>query len=136
MDDEKDFKFKLLLLVCLITIAIEIALLIWSNIQIANLDLNSSSIEAIQLAKKGIITFITLLFGTWITTCVSIIIPQIRVWNLYCRIDGHKYYWIASIFFVAYLVIPIVNTLNSIRGGFALINEAGISLFEMISCLL
>lgn len=133
MDDEKNLRFKLLLLVCSITIAIEITLSIWSNIQVANLDLHSSSIEAIQLSRKGIMTFFTLLIGTWITTCVSIFIPQIRVWNLYCKIDGHKYYWIASIFFVAYWVIPIVNTLNSICGGCVLIKEAGISLFKMIS---
>lgn len=136
MDDEKNINFKHLILVCSISIAIELILLFWSNIQVSKLDLIKSNIEAIQFAKKGVMTFFTLLIGTLITSGVSIIIPQIRVWKLYFKIDGHQYHWIATISFCAYIVIPIINILDSICGGFMLIRESGISLFKMISLLL
>lgn len=133
MDEEKLY-FKLLLVVCSISIGIELCLFIWSYIQILNL--KASNIEAIQLAKEGCVAFITLLIGNIITTAVSIFIPKIRVFNLYYKLDGYKYHWIATIFFVLYITVPIASTLSGIVSGYSLIKDAGISLFKMISCLL
>lgn len=132
MDNEKEHLFKLFLFVCSITFLIELILHIWSNIQVSKLDFNKSNIEAIQLAKKGVITSLTLLMGTWITTCVSIFIPQIKVWKLYIQLQDHPHHCMATIFFIAYTVIPVVNTFNSISNIFYFIKESEISLFEMI----
>lgn len=133
MDDEKRY-FIQFLVVCLISIVIELGLSIWSRNQISSLKV--LNIEAIQLAKEGCVTFITLLVGNGITTAVSIFMPQIRIFNLYYKLDGYKYDWIATIFLVIYIVVPIKSTLSGIVSGYSLIKDAGISLFKMISCLL
>lgn len=136
MNNEKDMSFKLLVIVCSLTILIEIILLIWSSIQVSSLDLNSSSVEAIQLAKKGALSFFTVLFGSWITTSFSIFIPQIRVYNLYQKTCGHKNHTIATLLYVAYFIVPIVNTLYSIYGGHSFLKGAGLSILEMALHLL
>ena len=134
MDDEKDLYFKQLIAVCSITVVIELILFFWSYFQVENL--NSSNVVAIQLAAKGVMSFITLLFASWITTCVSIFIPQIKVWNLYQNIDDHKNHKFATIAFTAYWIVPLANTVYSISGAALLIKEAGLSVFKMIEYLL
>ncbi len=136
MDNEKSTSFKLLMLICLITIAVELALSFWSSIRIASLDLNSSNIESIRLAGKGVMTFFMLLLGSWITMVLSIFIPERKVWELHNKCSEPPYYWLATIFLFLYFVIPAGNTIASIFGGFSLIKSAGFSVFEMILSLL
>lgn len=134
MEDEKNAYFKIFLLLCLIAIGIEIALFVWSNIQVSNF--SASEIEAIKLAQKGVLTFGTLFFGNLITAVVSIFIPQYGVFKLYHKINGHQYYWVAKILLLIYIVLPIANTAYSISGACSLLKDASISIFQMISYII
>jgi len=109
MDNEKSTSFKLLMLICLITIAVELALSFWSSIRIASLDLNSSNIESIRLAGKGVMTFFMLLLGSWITMVLSIFIPERKVWELHNKCSEPPYYWLATIFLFLYFVKNIIK---------------------------
>lgn len=136
MGDEKSISFKLFMSICLITLAVEFALSLWSSIRIASLDLNGSNIESVRLAGKGVMTFFMLLLGSWITMVLSIFIPERKVWELHNKCSEHPYYWLATIFLFLYFIIPAGNTIASILGGFSLIKNAGFSVFEMILSLL
>ena len=93
MDDERNSSFKLFMLVCSISIAVEIVFSIWTSIQILKLDLNSSSVESVKLAGKGVITLIMSLLGNWVTMIVSMVIPDKGIWKLYNKCLGHPYHW-------------------------------------------
>lgn len=131
MNNERNFYFKLLLLICSLCIAIEIGMWIWSNSQVSNL--RHSEIEAIQLAKEGCVTLSTVLVGNCITIGVSALIPQYGVCKIYNKVEEHKYYWIAKMFYMFYILVPIVSSIKSVLDGYSLIRDAGTSLFKMIS---
>ncbi len=135
MDDERNSSFKLFMLVCSISIAVEIVFSIWTSIQILKLDLNSSSVESVKLAGKGVITLIMSLLGNWVTMIVSMVIPDKGIWKLYNKCLGHPYHWIATILLLVHVCLPIVSTISTLS-GFSLIKSAGFSLFEMILSLL
>ena len=117
MHDEKSISFKSLMSICLITLAVEFTLSIWSSIRIANLDLNGSNIESVETAGKGVMTFFVLLLCSWITMVLSIFIPERKVWELHSKCSEHPYYWLATIFLFLYFMLPVGNTIASILGG-------------------
>lgn len=133
MDDEKNFSFILLTIVCSITIFIEVALFIWSNNQVS---LVRNNINTIELAGKGVVSFFTLGICSLVATSVSIISSPICVPQLHAKISDHKYYIFATFLYATYIVLPLASTLYSIYGGYSLLKEANISLFAMIALLL
>lgn len=133
MDEKKDYAFGLLLSVCLITIAIEMGLLLWSNHVISQVGYNNQTVVTIQLASKGVMTYVTLLFGSLITTSVSIIVPQFRVFALYNEITDKRFRRVATVAIWAYVLVPVINTVGSIIGGYTLLQNAGLSLFDILS---
>lgn len=132
MKAESDYKLPMLLSICLITVLIEAGLSVWSSHVIGQLDFNGHTVATIQLASEGVMTYVTLFWGTLITTSVSLIIPQIRVLSLYNQITDKRFHKIATVAVLAYILVPTANTVASIIGGYTLLSNAGISLFDLI----
>lgn len=133
MGDESAQKFKLLLCICLITVSIEIGLSAWSSFVISQLDFSNQPIVTIQLASKGIMTYVTLAFGSLVTTSVSVLIPQIRVCSLYKQITDERFSWASKVIFWAYVFVPTINMVSSLIAGYNLLRTAGLSLFDVIA---
>jgi len=133
MEDESAQKFKLLLCICLITVSIETGLSVWSSFVTGQLDFNNQTIVTIQLASKGIMTYVTLAFGSLITTSVSVFIPQIRVCSLYKQITDERFSWASKVLLWAYIFVPFFNTVGSIISIYNLLRTAGLSLFDVIA---
>lgn len=133
MGDESAQKFKLLLCICLITVSIEIGLSAWSSFVISQLDFSNQPIVTIQLASKGIMTYVTLAFGSLVTTSVSVLIPQIRVCSLYKQITDERFSWASKVILWAYVFVPTINMVSSLIAGYNLLRTAGLSLFDVIA---
>lgn len=132
MGNEK-YHFIKIAVVSSITIGIELFLNIWSCIQIENLGV--SNVEVTQKAKEVVVTFLLLIFGSYITFAIGIFFQKILLLKSYKEFCDERYRLAAFIFSVLKFGLLSANSLGGVLGGYLLLNDAGISLFEMIGMM-